>query len=350
MFSVKKITRENVKKLLPYKSARSEFFRKSSILLDANENPYNNGVNRYPDPYQSKLKQRISHLKNIQAENIFLGNGSDEVIDLLFRAFCEPGRDKTILLTPTYRMYDVAAEINAVEVIRVPLTLDFRIDYKKILPLLSDPQIKLVFICSPNNPTGNLMDKHSIRQITQNFKGLVVVDEAYIDFAPEGSILPELKELPNLVILYTLSKAWGMAGIRLGMAFTHKEVINVLNKIKPPYNINVLTQKMTIEKLGQEEIKNKVVNEIIGQRQKIKAELEQLENVITVYPSDANFLLVQFADSGKVYNGLVAKGIIVRDRTSFVEGCLRITIGTPYENERLINGIKYILYEKSTIY
>lgn len=336
MFNLDAIIRENVKRLKPYSSARDEFKGQADVWLDANENPFDSGLNRYPDPLAMEVKKAIDKIKGVNSENIFLGNGSDEAIDLLYRAFCEPCKDKALIMPPTYGMYEVSASINDVEIVKVPLTGEFQIDLVSVKDFLEDKSIKLIFICSPNNPTGNLMSTETIKAITQNFHGLVIVDEAYIDFALNASLIPLLKEVQNLVILQTFSKAWGMAGIRLGMAFASVEIINILNKIKPPYNINTFTQKMALDALIGEDGKDSAVTVILREREILVSKLGELPNVKRIYPSDANFILVEFTDPNVVYNSLVEKGIIVRNRHSVVNGCLRITIGTPEENERLI--------------
>ncbi len=339
MFNLDAIIRENVKRLKPYSSARDEFKGQADVWLDANENPFESGLNRYPDPLAIEVKKAIGKIKKIKPENIFLGNGSDEAIDLLYRAFCEPGKDKALIMPPTYGMYEVSASINDVEIFRVPLTEQFQIDLAVVKGFLNDKSIKLIFICSPNNPTGNLMSVETIKAIAMNFRGLVVVDEAYIDFAPNASLIPLLKQIPNLVILQTFSKAWGMAGIRLGMAFASIEIINILNKIKPPYNINTFTQKMALDQLTDEKAKDSSVTVILRERETLASKLGELPNVKKIYPSDANFILVEFIDPNTVYNSLVESGIIVRNRHSVVNGCLRITVGTPEENERLIEAL-----------
>lgn len=339
MFNLDTIIRENVKRLKPYSSARDEFKGQADVWLDANENPFDSGLNRYPDPLAMEVKKAIGKIKGVNPENIFLGNGSDEAIDLLYRAFCEPGKDKALIMPPTYGMYEVSAGINDVEILRVPLTEQFQIDLASTKSFLKDKSIKLIFICSPNNPTGNLVNVEDVKAIARNFHGLVVVDEAYIDFAPNASLIPLLKEIPNLVILQTFSKAWGMAGIRLGMAFASAEIINILNKIKPPYNINTFTQKMALDALINEDGKDSSVTVILREREILVSKLVELPNVNKIYSSDANFILVEFTDPNAVYNTLVEKGIIVRNRHSVVNGCLRITIGTPEENERLIEAL-----------
>ena len=340
MVDIQKLIRPNVRNLKPYSSARDEFKGSASVWLDANENPNNNGLNRYPDPLQKKLKARISELKNVPAENIFLGNGSDEAIDLLFRGFCEPGKDKALICTPTYGMYQVSADINDVEVIDVPLTSDWQLCVEGIQKHFADPNLKLIFICSPNNPTGNSMKKEDVLALISAFNGLVVIDEAYIDFSESKSLSSELQESNNLIILQTLSKAWGLAGIRLGMAFANEQVIEVLNRIKPPYNVNQLTQEVALKELANEAGFKNEVEAILTERMRLTKELTQLKNVLYIYPSDANFLLVKFTEPRTVYNALTDKGIVVRDRSKVAKGCLRITVGTEAENSQLINELK----------
>ena len=340
MVDVQKLIRPNVRNLKPYSSARDEFKGFASVWLDANENPNNNGLNRYPDPLQWKLKARISELKSVSKENIFLGNGSDEAIDLLFRGFCEPGKDKALICSPTYGMYQVSADINDVEVIDVPLTQDWQLNTEGIQKHFADPNIKLLFICSPNNPTGNCMDRKDVLSLASKFNGLVVIDEAYIDFAEQKSFTKELGNHNNLVVLQTLSKAWGLAGIRLGMAFANEEVIEVLNRIKPPYNVNQLTQEVALKELIDEAGFKKEVEVILTERTRLTNELSQLINVLHIYPSDANFLLVKFRQPKVVYDALTEKGIVVRDRSKVAEGCLRITVGTPEENARLLRELE----------
>ncbi|MBI1287984.1 MAG: histidinol-phosphate transaminase [Flavobacteriales bacterium] len=340
MVDIQKLIRPNVRNLKPYSSARDEFKGSASVWLDANENPNNTGLNRYPDPLQWKLKARISELKHVPKENIFLGNGSDEAIDLLFRAFCESGKDKALICSPTYGMYQVSADINDVEVIDVPLTPDWQLNLEAIELRFSDANIKLLFICSPNNPTGNCMQRSDVLQLASNFNGLVVIDEAYIDFSEQDSFSKELGNHNNLVVLQTLSKAWGLAGIRLGMAFANEEVIEVLNRIKPPYNVNQLSQEVALRELMNVAAFNKEVKTILTERKRLEVELDQLKNVLTIYPSDANFLLVKFTEPKTIYDALTDKGIVVRDRSKVAEGCLRITVGTEEENTTLLAELK----------
>lgn len=340
MADIQKLVRPNVRNLKPYSSARDEFKGSASVWLDANENPNNTGLNRYPDPLQCKVKARISELKNVPKENIFLGNGSDEAIDLLFRGFCEPGKDKAMICSPTYGMYQVSADINNVEVIDVPLTSEWQLNLDGIRSRFSDPNLKLLLMCSPNNPTGNSMNRQDILALVSEFNGLVVTDEAYIDFSEQESCTTELEKHNNLVVLQTLSKAWGLAGIRLGMAFANTEVIDLLNRIKPPYNVNQLTQEAALKKLNNLDGFQSEVNTILSERKRLGIELGQLKNVLNIYTSDANFLLVKFTQPKVVYDALTEKGIVVRDRSKVAEGCLRITIGTPEENAQLLAELR----------
>ena len=339
-----KLLRKNIQTLKPYSSARDEYTGEAMVFLDANENPFNQPYNRYPDPLQKEVKEKISALKNISTENIFLGNGSDEPIDLLIRAFCESGFDNIVTINPTYGMYQVAADISGVELRKVSLTEEFKLDTKKVLEA-TDKNTKLIFLCSPNNPTGNSLEKAAMIELIEKFQGLVIIDEAYIDFAPGRSTLPELDNYPNLVILQTFSKAWGMAGIRLGMAFASTEIIGVLNKIKYPYNLNILTQQKALELLAQ---KNKVENWVkllIAEREKMAKLFCEFPFVVKVYPSDANFLLVKMHDAKGIYGYLVEEGIIVRDRSKIhlCENSLRITIGSSVENEMLLNALRELI-------
>jgi len=342
MFSIDQLVRKNIASLIPYSSAREEYAGDDGIFLDANENPYNSSVNRYPDPLQVTVKNRISRLKNINPERIFLGNGSDEPIDLLIRAFCEPGGiDNILSIKPTYGMYKVCADINNVEFREVLLREGYQIDLKGI-EQKTDAQSKLLFLCSPNNPTSNSMHKDDIIYLLETFHGLVVLDEAYIDFSVQPSLLHEVENYPNLVVLQTFSKAWGMAGIRLGIAFASREIVRVLNKIKYPYNINILTQKFILERLEKENEKKLWVEKILEEREKLRLKLKALDIVDNILPSDANFLMVKFDESRKVFNYLTGKKIIIRDRShvQLCEGYLRITIGTEDENELLVEALR----------
>lgn len=341
---INKLLRKNITDLKPYSSARDEYTGEAMVFLDANENPFNQPYNRYPDPLQRELKEKISEVKEINPENIFLGNGSDEPIDLLIRAFCEPGLDNIVTFNPTYGMYQVAADINNIEVKKVSLTGNFDLDAEKLLET-TNRNTKLIFLCSPNNPTGNSLNKEQIQKVIDNFEGLVVIDEAYIDFAPGKSFLPHLQENSNLVILQTFSKAWGMAGIRLGMAFASNEIISILNKIKYPYNLNILTQQKALELVKKTEEVKKWVKLLIAERVKMADLLKDFPFVIQIYPSDANFLLVKMYDAEGIYNYLVEKGIVVRNRSKvhLCEGSLRITIGSSEENETLLQALKELI-------
>lgn len=339
-----KLLRKNIKALKPYSSARDEFSGEAEVFLDANENPFNKPYNRYPDPLQWTLKEKIAVLKNVAPESIFLGNGSDEPIDIIYRAFCEPGIDNVVSIDPTYGMYQVAADINNVEVHKVKLNEDFGFSAQKLLDA-ANLYTKAIFICSPNNPTANLLDKSEIIKLIEGFDGLVVVDEAYIDFSPENSLLPELDKYENLIILQTFSKAWGMAGIRLGMAFASLEIIRIFNKIKYPYNINILTQGKALELLDQPGLKEEWVDLILEERGKMIRKLYKMPFVQVVYPSDANFILVKMHDARGIYDYLTEQKIIVRDRSKITlcDDCLRITIGSPKENKKLRKALKELV-------
>ena len=342
-FNLQEILRESIKNLKAYSSARDEFTGKADVYLDANENPFDTGLNRYPDPYQQDLKAKIAHLKNVRQERIILGNGSDEVIDLIFRAFCEPGKDEVIILPPTYGMYQVSADINNVKAKSVPLTPDFEINEPALLEAIND-NTKVIWLCSPNNPTGNTLDPEAIKRVLNSFKGVVIVDEAYIDFSYSQSWIDYLDFHPNLFVMQTFSKAWGLAGLRLGIGFASNEIITVLNKIKPPYNINTLTQEKTSEILGKLDERNEAIDIILAERILLAKALEEIACVRKIYPSDANFILVKIDDATNIYNKLVEKSIIVRNRSNveLCENCLRITIGTSKENKLVIAAIKEI--------
>lgn len=338
---INKLVRGNVLKLKPYSSARDEFEGEASVFLDANENPYPSDYNRYPDPHQKLLKKKIGELKNVNENHIFLGNGSDEAIDLLFRAFCEPGEDEVLIPQPTYGMYAVSASINDVKINSVNLTKDFDLDLEATLAGVT-PQTKIIFLCSPNNPSGNLLSKEKIIDVIENFNGIVVVDEAYIDFTNSTSLTELLNQYRNLVILQTLSKAWGLAGLRLGICFASVEIISILNKIKPPYNISSITQSLALKKLQNVNDKDQQVKEVVGQRKIMEAKLPESKIVEQVYPSDSNFLLVRVKNARKIYDNLLGKGIVLRDRSNVIlcNDCLRITIGTPNENQILLDELK----------
>ncbi|MFD1818968.1 histidinol phosphate aminotransferase apoenzyme [Pseudarcicella hirudinis] len=342
-FNLDKVLRPHIAGLAPYSSARDEYTGKEGIFLDANENPLGSATpenwNRYPDPYQTDIKVKLAAIKGCRPSQIFLGNGSDEPIDLIIRATCTPKEDNIIILPPTYGMYEVSASINDVEIKKVPLTTDYQLDVDNILKAVT-PYTKLIFICSPNNPTGNLIEKKSILRILESFsQGIVILDEAYNDFAEEPSFIAELDQYPNLLILQTFSKAWGLAALRLGMAFAGEEIVKILNKIKPPYNINGLTQKLLIENIDNLNFVKESVTILNDNRLKLVEALEKLPFVLKVYPSDANFILVKFTDSKAVFEYLIAHKTIVRDRSKVVlcDSSLRISVGTQEENKTLIS-------------
>lgn len=341
---ISKLVRENIKKVKPYSSARDEFSGEAKVFLDANENslgsPLLKWYNRYPDPHQHKLKEAISRIKSVDTDQIFLGNGSDECIDLLYRCFCEPGKDNVIICPPTYGMYEVSAAINDVEIRKASLTAGFQLDVEAIESLV-DTNTKIIWVCSPNNPTGNSIQYDDIALLLNNFEGLVVIDEAYINFARQRSWLTELKEYPNLVVLQTFSKAWGLAALRLGMAFASPEIIDWLNKIKPPYNINQATQELALQALEETGQVNDMIKEIVAMRDELANVFRRMPLVEQVYPSDANFLLVKVRNAKEVYEYLLELGIVVRDRSKvqLCEGCLRITIGTETENTLLVDAM-----------
>ncbi len=344
MFNLNELIRKNIAELRPYSSARNEYAGSQGIFMDANENalgsPSDQPLNRYPDPHQRQLKKRISELLKIPAPQIFLGNGSDEVIDLLIRAFCEPNQDKLIILPPTYGMYTVAANINAAKIIRVPLTHDFQIDTPAVLEKLA-LKPKLLFLCSPNNPTGNCFQEKDIKKLLANFEGLVVIDEAYVDFCARQNYLSWLKQYKNLVIIRTFSKAWGMASIRLGMAFASADIIDILTQLKYPYNVNAITQEAALRALDNIDQQKKMIKQLLSERDKLSQALSRLEIVEKVFPSDANFLLVRFHDARKVYQAMLQRKIILRDRSQLIhcDNCLRITVGTPRENQLLLEAL-----------
>lgn len=340
MKQLKELVRENIWNLKPYSCARDEFKGEAKAYLDANENPFNTLYNRYPDPLQWAVKEKIAELKYVKPSQIMLGVGSDEPIDLIFRVFCEPKQDNVVAINPTYGMYGVCADINNVEYRQVNLEEDFSLDADKVLKSV-DVNTKVIFLCSPNNPTGNLLSEAQIEKILKGFCGIVVIDEAYIDFSDKPSWLTKLKKYPQLVILQTFSKAWGLAAARCGMAFASEEIISFFNKVKYPYNINILTQKLILEKLEQVEIKNNWVKEILSQRSLMIEELNNLSIVKHIYPSDSNFILVKVDDANLRYKQLVDNGIIVRNRNSVTlcENCLRITIGTAQDNKELLKAL-----------
>ncbi|WP_034039820.1 histidinol-phosphate transaminase [Wocania ichthyoenteri] len=341
--NIQNLIRPTIKALKPYSSARDEFQGNSSemVFLDANENPFENGVNRYPDPQQRELKSILSEIKGVPAQNILLGNGSDEVLDLIFRAFCEPNQDNIITLPPTYGMYSVLANINAIQIKEVQLDDSFQPKVDVILNI-QDKNTKLLFICSPNNPTGNSFNADKIEKIISRFNGIVIIDEAYIDFSKEESWTGKLNEFPNLIVTQTLSKAYGMAGIRLGVCYASAEIISILNSIKPPYNVNELTQQKAIEQLSVKNLAKNQIENILNEREMLVSELKTINFVSKIYPSDANFVLVKVDDATKRYNQLIEKGIVIRNRTSQkgCENCLRFTVGIKSENEKLISTLK----------
>jgi len=346
-FDINTLIRNNIKSIKPYSSARDDFKDATTdemVFLDANENPFENGLNRYPDPHQKDVKKSLSKIKGIDEASIFLGNGSDEVLDLIVRAFCEPNKDNIITLPPTYGMYGVIAEINAIENRKVLLNNDFQPEVKNILEQI-DSNTKILFLCSPNNPTGNSFKVSIVEELLQNFEGLVIIDEAYIDFSKEQSLLSRLEIFPNLIIVQTLSKAYALAGIRIGLCYASKEIINILNFIKPPYNVNELSQQKAIARLQKMDEINNEVAQLISERKRLKKELECCVSYIEkVFPSDGNFLLIKVDDATKRYNELIEYGIVVRNRTteSLCENCLRITVGVCEENQRLIRALKAI--------
>ena len=346
VFNIESLVRENVARMKPYSSARDEFtdFEAEMVFLDANENPFNNGVNRYPDPHQVTLKQHMSSIKRVPADQILFGNGSDEVLDLIYRAFCEPKVDNVITLPPTYGMYKVLAETNAIENREVLLDENFQSDVDTIIRTM-DTRSKLLFLCSPNNPTANSFDTGKIKYLLKNFQGLVVIDEAYIDFATNESWTSELHNYPNLIVTQTLSKAYGMAGIRLGIAFASEEIIAVLNKIKPPYNVNELTQKKALERILDQGKVKKEISSILKERGLLSKALLQVSFVKKLYASDANFLLARVDNANTRYQQLIEKGIVVRNRSTqpLCENTLRFTVGTAEENKKLIEALKSII-------
>lgn len=351
MFDLNELLRDNIKKLVPYSSARDEFKGDASVFLDANENslgsPLRKWYNRYPDPLQKKVKEKLEEIKGVPADQIFLGNGSDECIDILIRAVCEPGIDNILIAPPTYGMYQVSADINNVQVKKAPLTPEFQLDLPAIENAIDD-HTKIIFLCSPNNPTGNSLLKEDIEAILNNYFGLVVIDEAYINFSRHRSFIQELKDYPNLVVMQTLSKAWGLAALRVGMAFASEEIIAVMNKIKPPYNINQASQELALQALEEVGQVNDMIREIVKEREDLTKKLQVVPGVLHIFPSDANFLLVKVTAPREIYQYLLEKGIVVRDRSrvELCEGCLRITIGSPMENHKLVEALQQFASQK----
>ena len=336
---IRELLRENIRTLAPYSTARDEYQGELGIYLDANENPYDNNYNRYPDPHQKNLKRRLPEIKGVPVEKIFIGNGSDEPIDLVFRLFCEPRRHNAVSIAPTYGMYKVAAAINDVQMREVQLEPGFTLDAEKLLAA-TDENTRLLFLCSPNNTSGNCFPKKEIEKVIRRFNGIVILDEAYIDFAGQPGFLSELDEYPNLVILQTLSKAWGMAGLRLGLAFAQPLIVDTLSRVKYPYNINVVTQKIVLEQLRRSP--DAQIAEIVSERGRVLEGLAKNPVIRKIHPTDANFVLVEVDEPRTIYDRLIGAGIIVRDRSRIkgCEGCLRITIGTPEENDRLLETLK----------
>lgn len=347
-FDLKKILRPHIADLQPYTSARDEYSGKLGVFLDANENPFGSiseeDFNRYPDPYQLDLKEELSKIKGVPSKQIFLGNGSDEAIDLLLRACCNPGKDNIILLPPTYGMYAVSASINDVEIRNVPLTEDFQLEPEKILAAV-DSHSKIIFICSPNNPSGNTLDRTQIVFLIRNFPGIVVIDEAYVDFMEEPSFVQDLEKYPNLLIMQTFSKAWGLASLRLGMAYASPEIIGTLNRIKPPYNISGLTQETVLKSIKKQDKLQEMIQDIILERKYLRTELEKITAIQKVFPSSANFLLVRIPNADHIYKKLIEEKVIVRNRSKvqLCEDSLRITVGTREENDTFLEKLKVLI-------
>ncbi|WP_054850951.1 histidinol-phosphate transaminase [Olleya sp. ITB9] len=340
-FNINNLVRANIKALKPYSSARDEFKGTADVFLDANENPFGE-LNRYPDPQQSEIKQKLSAIKSVESNQIFIGNGSDEVIDLAFRIFCEPGKDKVLTFTPTYGMYDVSANINNIEVIKQPLINDFQINLNQLQPYLDFEEVKIIFICSPNNPTGNTINTDDIEYILENFNGIVIVDEAYIDFSSQASFIKNINKYNNLIVSQTFSKAWGLAGVRVGVAYASEAIITLYNRVKPPYNVSTLNQEAVLNSLNNQAEVTKNIDNILLERTKLKDALSQLPIVKKIYPTEANFLLVEVDDADNTYQYLIDKKVIIRNRNTQVENCIRITIGTAVENQKLIEALKNI--------
>ena len=341
MFNLKDLVRPNIWELKPYSSARDEFKGTEGVFLDANENPFGT-LNRYPDSYQSELKEKLSAYKNIATKNIFIGNGSDEIMDLIIRVFCNPGIDKALTFTPTFGMYQVVADINNIELIKLPLNDDFQIKTENLKPYLKDENLKLIFICSPNNPTGNCFNDNDVEFILKEFHGIVVIDEAYIDFSNNTSWSKLLDKYPNIIVTQTFSKAWALASARVGIAYASEDIVQLLNKVKMPYNISKLNQQSAIDALDNESEFKMNIEIILKEKEQLIQKLNQLEMVQKIYPSDANFLLVEFDDANKLYQDLVAQKIITRNRHKLVNNSIRITVGTPSENKQLLKVLKNI--------
>ena len=341
MFNLKSLVRPNIFELKPYSSARDEFSGDEGVFLDANENPFGT-LNRYPDSYQKELKQKLSVYKNIPTENIFIGNGSDEIIDLTYRIFCNPGVDKALTFTPTFGMYQVAADINNIELIKLPLNDDFQINTDNLKPYLNDDKLKLIFICSPNNPTGNCFNEKDVKLILNKFKGIVIIDEAYIDFSTTESWNKVLNDYPNLIVTQTFSKAWALASARIGVAYTSEHIVQLLNKVKMPYSISKLNQQAAVDALENISIFEANKQIILGEKEQLIEALRDIKLVKKIYPSDANFLLIEVTNADKVYHELVNQKIITRNRHKLINNSIRITVGTPSENQQLLKGLKNI--------
>ncbi|MBL4625084.1 MAG: histidinol-phosphate transaminase [Flavobacteriales bacterium] len=337
--NINNIVRKNILSLKPYSSARDEFTGVEGVFLDANENPFGE-LNRYPDPYQKELKEKLAALKGTSAENVFIGNGSDEVIDLAIRIFCNPGEDKALTFSPTYGMYTISSAINNVELIKVPLTREFQIDLNLTSDYLADSNLKMIFICSPNNPTGNLINENDIQYILNKFNGIVIIDEAYIEFSLSKSWLANIDKYPNLIVSQTFSKAWGLAAARVGVAYAGKEIIQLFNKVKPPYNVSGPNQKAVINALlNPSEYEGNLLT-ILDQKEKLEVALNGMEIIKKVYPSDANFFLIEVIDANRIYNELVNRQLITRNRNNSIDNCIRVSVGTPNENELLIASLR----------
>ena len=338
MFDLKKIVRSNILSLKPYSSARDEFKGNEGVFLDANENPYGT-LNRYPDSYQKELKEKLSKYKNIPIKNIFIGNGSDEIMDLIVRVFCNPGTDKALTFTPTFGMYQVVADVNEIELVKLPLDENFQININGLESYFDDDKLKLIFICSPNNPTGNCLNDEDVDFILKNFNGIVVIDEAYIDFSNKTSWLKTLDTYPNLIVTQTFSKAWALASARVGIAYASEDIVQLLNKVKMPYNISKLNQQAAMDALDNESEFKRNIEVILNEKEGLIQKLNRLDSVKKIYPSDANFLLVEFDNANRIYQDLVEQKIITRNRHKLVNNCIRITVGTQDENEKLIKSL-----------
>ncbi len=339
MIDLNKIVRKNILELKAYSSARDEFKGTADVFLDANENPFGT-LNRYPDPHQKDIKDKLATIKKVEPNQIFVGNGSDEVIELAFRIFCESGKDKVLTFSPTYGMYDVSASINDIELIKQPLINDFQINLNQLQPYLDFEDVKIIFICSPNNPTGNNINPNDIEYILENFNGIVIVDEAYIDFSQQDSFIKNINKYNNLIVSQTFSKAWGLAGVRVGTAYACEEIINLYKKVKPPYNVSVLNQEAVLKRLDNLNEVTENITTLLTQRTKLIAELEKLAIVKKVYPTDANFVLLEVDNANGAYQYLIDKKVIIRNRNSQINNCIRITVGTAEENAKLIQAIK----------